>query len=79
LKTYFLKQFIDICKIIERKGKLQLFCRLWSEIGVVDMAGMRQWREQARRVSPSTLNPTKRYKGGPHHHIPENKYKSVTE
>jgi hypothetical protein len=44
-------------------------------IGVVDMAGMRQWREQARRVNPSTLNPTKRYKGGPHHYIPENNYK----
>ena len=53
---------------------LPFFCMV-SDIGVVDMADMRQWREQARRVNPSTLNPTKRYKGAPHHHIPENKYK----
>jgi hypothetical protein len=45
-----------------------------SDIGVVDMSDMRQWREQARRVNPSTLNPTKRYKGVPYY-IPENKYK----
>jgi hypothetical protein len=66
-----------MCRIIERKGQLQFSYRFdaWSPvIGVVDMAGMRQWREQARRVNPSTLNPTKRYKGGPHY-IPENKYK----